>query len=821
MMSRKGAVIWLSFVLVFSFIVIIVKIAPVVEAPTIWYVDDVAGSGGPGDPPEDFTSIQDAINASIDGDTVFVYNGTYYEPVKVNKTISLTGEDRTTTIIDGGGNGNVVNITADLVNITGFTVVGGGTGLRESAGIELYNVQNCEVSNNTVSNNVWSGIYLYYSDRNTIIGNNVSNNDEGIYLWYSSNDTIANNNVSDNTEGINLRFSSNNNITGNEVSNNTHYGLVLFSSSSISITANNFVYDGIFVEEDRLHPNNSRLSHYNSHNIPTNNIVSGKPMYYYKDSSSITIDAIPMGQLILANCTNIIVRNLQINNTDVGIEVAYSMNTNITSNTLSLNDHGVYLLYSSNNDIATNNVLGNRLYGIYLLWSSDNKIADNNILYCRDEGIMLVSSSNNAIIGNNVSHNLYGISLKDSFNNNLITDNIVSLNGVWGIWFDHSNGNYIIGNNVSNNRDGIYIFSSSNNTVTRNSFCSNTERGLRLGWESNNNLITDNNISNNPDGIYLYRSDWNNILGNNVSNNNDGIYLELSSDNNMIIGNIAFKNGYGIPLVGSSNNSIYNNNIIDNTFQAYDDRSDNSWDNGYPSGGNYWSDFDEPGEGAYDYFKGQDQNVIGRDGIVDNGLVAGGGKNPYIIDSDSQDNYPLIGPSPYFPTENYTLLKQGWNLISIPLIQNDQNLTKVLEPIKGYYDAVQWYDITDTNDPWKHYKVGKPYRNDLNKLNESMGFWIYITQPRDTIFFYNGTLPTINQTISLYPGWNLVGYPSIRSYNRTHGLNNLTYGTHIDSIWTYYAATQKWKEMGSTDYFELGRGYWVHAKTTCQWEVPL
>ena len=102
-MSRKGAVIWLSFVLVFSLIVIIVEIAPIVKAPTTWYVDDVPGSGGPGDPPEDFTSIQDAINASIDGDTVFVYNGTYYENVGVGKTINLTGENRDTTIIDGGG----------------------------------------------------------------------------------------------------------------------------------------------------------------------------------------------------------------------------------------------------------------------------------------------------------------------------------------------------------------------------------------------------------------------------------------------------------------------------------------------------------------------------------------------------------------------------------------------------------------------------------------------------------------------------------------------------------------------------------------------
>ncbi len=43
----------------------------------------------------------------------------------------------------------------------------------------------------------------------------------------------------------------------------------------------------------------------------------------------------------------------------------------------------------------------------------------------------------------------------------------------------------------------------------------------------------------------------------------------------------------------------------------------------------------------------------------------------------------------------------------------------------------------------------------------------------------------------------------------------------MDAIWTYNASTQKWKQLGPSDYFEIGRGYWIHAKTTCVWEVPL
>jgi hypothetical protein len=200
--------------------------------------------------------------------------------------------------------------------------------------------------------------------------------------------------------------------------------------------------------------------------------------------------------------------------------------------------------------------------------------------------------------------------------------------------------------------------------------------------------------------------------------------------------------------------------------------------------------------------------------------------NSYTIRSMATDNatnveIPGSGNTFTFVTENYTILKQGWNLISIPLIQNNQGLTKVLETIDGYYDAVQWYNPTYSNDPWEHHKIGKPYGNDLFELNETMGFWIHITQPGDTVFVYNGTQPAINQIIPLHPGWNLVGYPSLTSYNRTEGLNILTFDAEVNAIWTFDATIQKWEKIGEGDFFETGRGYWIHAKTECEWEVPL
>ncbi|UCE38302.1 MAG: PQQ-like beta-propeller repeat protein [Thermoplasmata archaeon] len=170
------------------------------------------------------------------------------------------------------------------------------------------------------------------------------------------------------------------------------------------------------------------------------------------------------------------------------------------------------------------------------------------------------------------------------------------------------------------------------------------------------------------------------------------------------------------------------------------------------------------------------------------------------------------------PPGSYTILKKGWNLVSVPWVQTDQDLNDVLGSISGSYDAVQWLDL---NKDWKHYKKGEPYGNDLNLINEKMGFWIHITQSGDTIFYYNGTEPTENQIITLYPGWNMVGYPSLSSHDRTKGLNNLTFDVDVNAIWTYNATAQKWIGLGPSDHFEPGRGYYIHAISKCEWEVPL
>jgi parallel beta-helix repeat protein len=820
--------------------------------------------------PLNYSKIQDAIDAANPGDTVYVYHRTYYETVVVNKTINLIGEDKDTTIIDGGGSGDVVRIEKNWVNVSGFTVINGN-----HHGIVLFHVQNCRIFNNIGSSNDQRGIWLALSSNNNItrntalnnyigIGldssswnnitsNDVSNNDYGIWLTNSSWNNITDNIVHSNrADGIQLKYSNNNNLLNNNVFSNGVAGVWLEQSSENTLDGTTMINNGIRID-------GGEPEHWNTHDIDISNTVNGKPVYYWKNRTGGKIPA-GAGQVILANCTNIRIDEQELTFGTIGVELGFSSNNSIEDNDLSSNNvYGIYLCSSNGNTITGNNASSNQWDGIFLFWSNENNIISNNASFNNVIGVMLGHSSGNNIIGNLVSNNLWGLHLYNDSESNIVTNNIIHSNinfGLWlrystrnniidntvsnnnlGIFLDSSSSNNIINNGVSINWDGIYLQSSSNNTIINNRVSINWD-GIYLQSSSNNTIISNNVYSNDADGINFYLSSNNKLIGNNVSNNGYGtyltfssnnnitanaisanlesIYISSSSNNNIIIGNNVSNNDYGIHIENSLNNSIYHNNILNNTNQAYDDTNNgNEWDNGYPSGGNYWSDFDEPGEGAHDDYQGVDQNFMGSDGIVDLGLPSGG-KNPYVIDGDSQDNYPLIKFVKYF------FLYEGWNLISIPFIQPDTNLGIVLNSIKGSYDAVQWYNVSDNSDPWKHSSIKKPsHLNDLDDIHHMMGFWIHITQPGGILFQYTGIQPTINQTITLHPGWNLVGYPSFRSYNRTQGLNNITFGTDVDSIWTYNTATKKWEELEPSDYFEIGRGYWVHSKIEKDWDVPL
>jgi len=174
----------------------------------------------------------------------------------------------------------------------------------------------------------------------------------------------------------------------------------------------------------------------------------------------------------------------------------------------------------------------------------------------------------------------------------------------------------------------------------KNLHIQNFEVGIKL-YKSNRNTIYKNNLENNIlRGILAVFSDFNIISENNITNSYYGVLLFYSRSNNIHQNNIA-NNSHGIGIDNSFDNQIYHNNFFNNTQQVHNIASSNIWDNGYPSGGNYWSNYI-----GVDIKRGPNQDQHGSDGI---------GDTSYIIDVNNTDRYPLMYPYGSILPPNFTL----------------------------------------------------------------------------------------------------------------------------------------------------------------------
>ena len=194
--------------------------------------------------PANFQTIQEAINAAQQGDSIVVKSGIYREHVRVNKSVSLTGEDRNTTIIDSEGSGTVVLVTADNVVFEGFTVRNGTSGIVVSAS------QNCTIKGNIVEDNSERGILVTKSQDCTVIRNHAVGTypGYGINVNASQNVLVEENAASGNRfDGIGLLSSSSSIVRGNTVNSNILYGVWVDSSEGNLFCHNNVFGNGIQV----------------------------------------------------------------------------------------------------------------------------------------------------------------------------------------------------------------------------------------------------------------------------------------------------------------------------------------------------------------------------------------------------------------------------------------------------------------------------------------------------------------------------------------------------------------------------------------------
>jgi len=302
-----------------------------------------------------------------------------------------------------------------------------------------------------------------------------------------------------------------------------------------------------------------------------------------------------------------------------GLELNNVRNCSISENNITDNHFGIWLLGSSRNGISGNILTNSTANGIYALRSPYNSIHRNSVAN-NWRGIKLEDSPNNHISGNNVTDNTYGgvdliltsfttihenniaknnqgVVLGKNCSGNIIVNNDFALNGEGFTLFTGSYSNFVIANNITRNYSGGECLYSNNNTISRNNIANNEAFGIGLG-RSEYNIIEANNITSSSWGILLFEAFNNTLFHNNFANNTKGVF-DISWEH---------------PAVSSMN----------------------TWDNGYPSGGNHWSDY----ESRY-----PDAEELDGSGIWN---------MPYIIDERNQDNYPLMepwSPKPSSPVE--------------------------------------------------------------------------------------------------------------------------------------------------------------------------
>ncbi|MCW4009549.1 MAG: pectinesterase family protein [Candidatus Bathyarchaeota archaeon] len=428
-----------------------------------------------------YFTIQEAINsgATSNGDTLYVKAGIYRENININKQISLVGENKETTIIDGGNSGTAITITQTNVKVTEFTVTNGRfpidsdsvdseviaemqSAFLQSIGIDLSRITQYDV-------NYLEDIFRTFLQK---IGDPLTTvTRSGIYLLNANNCSLTNNIIVNCTYGVVIDASTNvtmrnNNLTGNEY--------------SFGVSA-------------------SGASHY-AHDIDCSNSVNGKPIYYWvgKSGSVVPSDA---GYVALVNCTNITVDNLQLSGNYNGLVLANTQQSTIKDNTLTENYEGLRMVYSSSN-VFKNNKMADNIFNLNADsyandFDSSNKL-DGKPVYMwinqhdrtvpTDAGyVALINCTGITVKNLNLSSGLgVGILLKNT-NNSVVTQNTLT-NQNCGIKLLSSSGNTVTQNNVSDSYDGIILELSADNYIFGNDFKGNQKSSITLQSCENNKI---------------------------------------------------------------------------------------------------------------------------------------------------------------------------------------------------------------------------------------------------------------------------------------------------------------------------------------------
>jgi parallel beta-helix repeat protein len=573
------------------------------------YNVDASNTAGPwdGSSSHPWQHITDGLNVAVNGDCITVRPGTYHERITISHEISLIGDDRETTIIDGAdGNPGVVTITANNVVFSGFRIIGG----------HIYDIKIASSVNHVTVTNIHSTNPYEFGSAGIWLDDNANHNT----ISSSFFDTVC-------CYGIILGTGCTyNTITGNTMHDDLFHIDLYANCQYNTITMNTITHSNTETPQTIDWPSGIHLDSC-SHNTITDNTISS------------TSDDLDFYGIHLESSTWNTINNNHITNNHYGMVLSVSMdnpNTPSIHNTIQNNIFTLdgMILYDDSYD---NTILGNTVNGrdlIFLVGASDVAV--------QNAGEVILINCHRATIHNqNLSNATTGAILIGT-DNSTITGNTIHGNTNMGIiLYEESNGNFIADNGLRENGYSIRVQSSDDNLVTRNLIY-----GIYAGIEiidGQHNLVKSNIIYDSF--LELFAADCNQVCGNEIHGDGVAFMVESSDDNTIsrnLISSIWGQGAEGVTLFASNGNIFYHNNFVDSIHHVVVEwQSSELWNLGYPYGGNYWDNYT-----GTDIHSGPNQNNPGSDGIGDTSLTVGANNNI--------DHYPLMTPYDYrLPTYSW------------------------------------------------------------------------------------------------------------------------------------------------------------------------
>lgn len=373
--------------LLFLGLLILQLIAPVsfADGPTTHEVD---GDGG-----ADFITIQDAINASEDGDIIYIHEGIYNEHIVIDKDITVQGENQDLVIIDGDRSGDTVTIDHDYVTLQMLTLRNAYHGIDiyssfvsvtsltiddMAKGIVLEGATYTSISSSIISNcSSMMGCWIKSSSHNTtIINNDFRDSDTAISISNSNEQRITQNSIKDCRFGILFFSSTQNTITSNTIST-TFFGVVFSRSSFNTVQSNSFLHQGMILLGSDVF--SDLPVYYTSHTIE-DNTLDGNPIYYYSQQQDMEVPT-NAAQVILADCQNMLIQDHEYLQTNNPIQIAFSSDCTIANTHIDTsNDSGIIIAFSSRIHLVGSTIMECQGYSLMIVLCSDTTIIHNNFI---------------------------------------------------------------------------------------------------------------------------------------------------------------------------------------------------------------------------------------------------------------------------------------------------------------------------------------------------------------------------------------------------------------------------------------------------------